>query len=119
MSSEPQAVTHQAMEVRHRDELEWETIRWPGETGKMMFHPRPERPTEPNAGILKLEPGGHHPLHKHDFAQVWYVLEGTFKIGAHECGPGSMSIGHDETPWIVPDSPPTDRGRRTYSSVDD
>jgi len=95
MSSEPQAVTHQAMEVRHRDELEWETIRWPGETGKMMFHPRPERPTEPNAGILKLEPGGHHPLHKHDFAQVWYVLEGTFKIGAHECGPGSMIFHPD------------------------
>ena len=25
---------HQPMEVRHRDELEWETIRWPGETGR-------------------------------------------------------------------------------------
>ena len=36
---------HHAMEVRHRDDLEWETIRWPGETGKMM------------------EPGAHHPLH--------------------------------------------------------
>jgi len=95
MSSESPIVTHQAMEVRHRDELEWETIRWPGETGKMMFHPRPERPTEPNAGILKLEPGAHHPLHKHDFAQVWYVLEGTFKIGPHECGPGSMIFHPD------------------------
>ncbi|MEO6743619.1 MAG: cupin domain-containing protein [Caldimonas sp.] len=95
MSAESRAVTHQAMEVRHRDELEWETIRWPGETGKMMFHPRPERPTEPNAGILKLEPGAHHPLHKHDFAQVWYVLEGTFKIGPHECGPGSMIFHPD------------------------
>ena len=95
MSSESPIVTHQAMEVRHREELEWETIRWPGETGKMMFHPRPERPTEPNAGILKLEPGAHHPLHKHDFAQVWYVLEGTFKIGPHECGPGSMIFHPD------------------------
>ena len=95
MSSESPTVTHQAMEVRHRDELEWETIRWPGETGKMMFHPRPERPTEPNAGILKLEPGAHHPLHKHDFAQVWYVLEGTFKIGPHQCGPGSMIFHPD------------------------
>jgi hypothetical protein len=44
---------HQPMEARHRDELEWETIRWPGETGKMLFHPRPDRPTEPNAGILR------------------------------------------------------------------
>jgi hypothetical protein len=59
---------HQAMEARHRDELEWETIRWPGETGKMLFHPRADRPTEPNAGILRLEPGAHHPLHRHDFA---------------------------------------------------
>ena len=95
MSVNPQAATHQSMEVRHRDELEWETIRWPGETGKMMFHPRPGRLTEPNAGILKLEPGAHHPLHSHDFVQVWYVLEGTFKIGQHECGPGSMIFHPD------------------------
>ena len=86
---------HQPMEVRHRDELEWETIRWPGETGKMLFHPRPERPTEPNAGILRLEPGAHHPIHNHEFAQVWYILEGTFQIGGHECTPGSMIFHPD------------------------
>jgi hypothetical protein len=74
------------MEVRHIDDIEWETIRWPGETGKMLFHPRPERPTEPNAGILRLAPGAHHPVHNHDFAQVWYVLEGTFTIGGRTCG---------------------------------
>ncbi len=95
MSANPQPAVHQSMEVRHRDDLEWETIRWPGETGKMMFHPRPERPTEPNAGILKLGPGAHHPLHNHDFAQVWYVLEGTFRIGQHECRPGSMIFHPD------------------------
>ena len=72
---------HQPCEIRHRDDIDWETIRWPGETGKMLFHPRPERPTEPNAGILRLEPGAHHPLHNHDFAQLWYVLSGTFVIG--------------------------------------
>jgi hypothetical protein len=81
---------HQGCVIRHVDDLEWETIRWPGETGKMLFHPRPENPTEPNAGLLRLEPGGWHPLHRHDFAQVWYVLEGTFKIGEKTCGPGSM-----------------------------
>ena len=27
---------HQPMEVRHIDDVEWETIRWPGETGKML-----------------------------------------------------------------------------------
>ena len=68
---------HQPYDIRHMDDVDWARIRWPGETGKMMFHPRPERPTEPNAGILKLEPGAHHPLHNHDFAQVWYVLEGS------------------------------------------
>ena len=36
---------HQPCEIRHRDDIDWETIRWPGETGKMLFHPRPERPT--------------------------------------------------------------------------
>ena len=91
MAANPDAAKkHQPMEVRHRDELDWETIRWPGETGKMLFHPRPERPTEPNAGILRLEPGAHHPVHNHDFAQVWYVLEGTFQMGGREVGPGSM-----------------------------
>ena len=81
---------HQGCVIRHVDEQDWETIRWPGETGKMLFHPRPENPDEPNAGLLRLEPGGWHPLHKHDFAQVWYVLEGTFHIGGKDYGPGTM-----------------------------
>jgi quercetin dioxygenase-like cupin family protein len=81
---------HQAPEYVHRDEREWETIRWPGQTGKMLFHPRAERPTEPNAGIVRYEPGCHHPLHRHDFAQVWYVLEGEFRIGGVTYKPGTM-----------------------------
>jgi hypothetical protein len=52
---------HLPYAIRHMDDVEWETIRWPGETGKMLFHPRPERPTEPNAGILRLEPGASIP----------------------------------------------------------
>ena len=86
---------HQPFEARHRDDIDWETIRWPGETGKMLFHPRPERPTEPNAGILRLEPGAHHPLHKHDFAQIWYILEGEFRIGSGTYGPGTMIFHPD------------------------
>jgi len=86
---------HQPYEIKHRDDLEWKTIRWPGETGKMMFHPRPERPTEPNAGILRLEPGAHHPIHNHDFAQVWYVLDGTFTIDGKVVRPGSMIFHPD------------------------
>lgn len=86
---------HQPFEARHRDDIDWETIRWPGETGKMLFHPRPERQTEPNAGILRLEPGAHHPLHKHDFAQIWYILEGEFRIGGGTYGPGTMIFHPD------------------------
>jgi anti-sigma factor ChrR (cupin superfamily) len=76
--------------IRHIDDMEWETIRWPGESGKMLFHPRAQAPDEPNAGLLRLEPGAHHPLHRHDFAQVWYILEGTFTIGGKRCGPGTI-----------------------------
>jgi quercetin dioxygenase-like cupin family protein len=77
-------------EFRHIDDMEWETLRFPGQHSKMLFHPRPDRPTEPNAGFVRYEPGAHHPLHRHDFAQVWYVIEGTFRIGDRAIGPGTM-----------------------------
>jgi hypothetical protein len=85
----------QAPIARHVDEMDWETIRWPGETGKMLFHPTPEQPTLPNAGLLRLAPGAHHPLHRHDFAQVWYILEGEFDIGGRRYGPGTMLFHGD------------------------
>jgi len=81
---------HQPCEAVHLDEREWETIRWPGQTGKMLFHPRPERPTEPNAGILRLAPGAYHPEHYHGFAQVWYILSGEFEIDGVLYKPGTM-----------------------------
>jgi len=86
---------HQPCEAVHLDEREWETIRWPGQMGKMLFHPRPERPTEPNAGVVRYEPGSHHPKHNHDFAQVWYILEGEFTIGGKLYGPGTMFFYRD------------------------
>src|SRR5882672_5732572 len=81
---------HLPYDVRHIDDVEWETIRWPGETGKLLFHPRPECPTEPNAGLLRLAPGAYHPLHRHDFAQVLYILDGRFEIAGKTYGPGTM-----------------------------
>ena len=57
--------------------------------------PAQDRPTEPNAGILRLEPGAHHPVHRHDFAQVWYILEGEFHIGSGVYGPGTMLFHPD------------------------
>ena len=88
--AERAAPRHQPAEYIHRDEREWETIRWPGQTGKMLFHPRPQRPTEPNAGIVRYEAGANHPLHHHEFSQVWYILSGEFRIGGKLYGPGTM-----------------------------
>ncbi len=82
--------THRPAEVVHQDDREWEVLRWAGQHSKMLFHPRPERPTEPNAGLVRYEPGSHHPFHAHDFAQVWYILEGEFRIGEVNYGPGTM-----------------------------
>ena len=38
-------------EYRHIDDMEWETLRFPGQESKMLFHPRPERSSEPNTGF--------------------------------------------------------------------
>ena len=92
---EPSRRDHLPFEARHIDDVEWTTIRWPGETGKMLFHPRPERPTEPNAGILRLEPGAYHPEHFHDFAQVWYILSGEFLIDGVSYKAGTMLFHPD------------------------
>jgi hypothetical protein len=61
----------------------------------MVFHPRPERPSEPNTGFVRYEAGAYHPRHRHDFAQVWYILEGTFKIGGNTMGPGTVVFHAD------------------------
>jgi hypothetical protein len=88
--SAPLTAAHHGHECRHLDDMDWEIQRFPGIDSKMLFHPRPERPTEPNAGVLRYEPGGGHPLHSHYFAQVWYILEGEFDIGGTMYGPGTM-----------------------------
>ena len=95
MSSATPVDAHQPLEAVHADARPWETLRWPGQWSKMLFHPRAERPTEPNAGLVRYEPGSHHPFHKHDFAQVWYILEGEFKIGEKQYGPGTMVLHAD------------------------
>jgi quercetin dioxygenase-like cupin family protein len=86
--------THFAPEFRHVNDMEWEMGRFKNKT-KFLFHPRPERPTEPNAGILHYEPGASFPLHKHDFAQVWYILEGEFQFGDTIYKPGTFAFMPD------------------------
>ncbi len=86
----PLTAGHHAHECRHLDDMEWEVQRFEGITSKMLFHPRPERPSEPNAGVLRYAPGSGHPVHSHYFAQVWYILDGEFDIGGRKYGPGTM-----------------------------
>lgn len=86
----PLTAGHHAHECRHLDDMEWEVQRFEGITSKMLFHPRPERPSEPNAGVLRYAPGSGHPVHSHYFAQVWYILEGEFDIAGKMYGPGTM-----------------------------
>ncbi len=82
-------------EAIHESEREWETLRFDGTQSKMLFHPRPDRPTEPNAGFVRYQPGSSYPLHRHDFAQVWYILEGEFRIKGRVYGPGTMIFHPD------------------------
>ena len=84
-----------AFEAIHENDMDWETLRFPGQLSKMLFHPREARPTEPNAGLIRYEPGAHHPMHRHDFAQVWYILDGEFTIGGEPFGPGTMIFHPD------------------------
>jgi hypothetical protein len=81
---------HQPARAVHADDRPWELLRWPGQCSKMLVHPTAERPTDPNAGLVRYEPGSHHPFHKHEFAQVWYIVEGQFRIGDRTYGPGTM-----------------------------
>ncbi len=55
--------------------------KWVGSTTRLNSCFIQTQPTEPKAGILQYEPGASFPLHKYDFAQVWYILEGEFEFG--------------------------------------
>ena len=86
--------THNAPEFKHAADMEWEMGRF-GNVTKFLFHPRPERPTEPNAGFLKYTPGASFPLHRHDFAQIWYIIEGEFTFAGKLYGPGTIAYMPD------------------------
>ena len=88
------ALIHQMPQYRRPEDMEWEMGRFKNKT-KFLFHTRPEAPTEPNAGFLRYEPGAGFRLHRHDFAQVWYVVDGTFKMGGKPFGPGTVVFHPD------------------------
>lgn len=81
--------SHHAPQFKHPDEMAWEMGRFRNAT-KFLFHPTTDDPTAPNAGFLRYEPGAGFPLHKHDFAQIWYIIEGEFQMGDRKYGPGTV-----------------------------
>jgi len=72
--------THNPPIVRRPDSIEPQMGRFKNTT-QMVFHPSEQDPTQPNAGIINYLPGASFPLHKHDFAQLWYVVEGQCEYG--------------------------------------
>jgi len=81
--------THNAPVFGRPDDLDSNVGRFANAT-QMVFHPSVENPTAPNAGVLTYAPGAGFPLHLHDFAQVWYVLEGECRFGDRTLTPGDM-----------------------------
>ena len=86
--------THHAPAVRRPADLPGDAGRF-GNVTRMVFHPSPEHPNEPNAGIVTYEPGAGFPLHMHEFAQLWYVLEGECCFGEHRLAAGDMVYMED------------------------
>jgi len=93
-TEEQARLTHNAPIIRRLVEYPPEMGRFANET-QMVFHPTDEHPTEPNAGLLTYLPGAAFPLHKHDFAQVWYVVEGECSFGDDTLNTGDMVYFED------------------------
>ena len=76
----PKATKDAMPQISHLDDMDWEMNRL-GSLCKFPFHPSADDPTQPNAGVLRYEAGEGFVTHRHDFAQVWYVIEGKFQYG--------------------------------------
>jgi quercetin dioxygenase-like cupin family protein len=61
-----------------------------GNVTRMVIHPSDEEPTAPNAGTIHYPAGTGFPLHGHDFAQVWYVLDGECRLGKRRLRAGDL-----------------------------
>lgn len=73
--------THNPPIIRRPDSAEPKMVRF-NNTTQMVFHPSEDDPTQPNAGIVTyLRGGGGFPLHMHEFAQMWYIVEGECCFG--------------------------------------
>lgn len=61
-----------------------------GNVTRMVIHPTEADPTAPNAGTIHYPPGTGFPTHGHDFAQVWYVLDGECRLGDQVLSTGDL-----------------------------
>ena len=71
---------HRTCEVARPDEHPGQIGRFGNET-RMVIHPTEADPTAPNTGTIHYPAGTGFPRHRHDFAQVWYILEGECQFG--------------------------------------
>ena len=93
--TEPEpAATHHAPVIRRPSDHAGHAGRFANVT-RMVFHPTPERPNTPNAGLVTYEPGAGFPLHKHEFAQLWYVADGECRFGERTLRAGDMVYMED------------------------
>ena len=83
-------------QLKHRDAVVARPDSHPGQVGRfgnvtrMVIHPSKADPTSPNAGTLTFPPDTGFPLHSHDFAQVWYVLDGECRYGNRVLSTGDL-----------------------------
>lgn len=86
--------THDPPEFKHAADMEWGMGRF-GNVTKFLFHPRPERPTEPNAGFLKYAPGASFPLQRHELRADLVHHRGRIHFAGKLYGPGTIAYMPD------------------------
>ena len=61
-----------------------------GNVTRMVIHPTEANPTAPNTGTIHYPAGTGFPRHSHDFAQVWYILDGECQLGDRRLRTGDI-----------------------------
>ena len=80
--------------VARPDEHSGQIGRFGNET-RMVIHPTPDDPTAPNTGTIHYPAGTGFPRHSHDFAQVWYILDGEYRLGELTLRKGDIAYHAD------------------------
>jgi mannose-6-phosphate isomerase-like protein (cupin superfamily) len=81
--------THRSARVARPDAHPGQVGRF-GNVTRMVIHPDAADPDAPNTGTITYPAGTGFPTHRHDFAQVWYVLEGECRYGERVLRAGDL-----------------------------